>query len=173
MSKEEKLRVLQWLSQLRIKHLSLLRCRVDSCPESFHMPEAQAKINKEKILLQPYLWAPSHSLHPVPSLSPGGPRSCRLPASPERVRCWAWCVWRGPWAGGATLSSVGFLLQTFTAWCNSHLRKAGTQIENIEEDFRNGLKLMLLLEVISGESCVGVVPTLCILLCVSSRYTSV
>ncbi|XP_052358169.1 alpha-actinin-1-like, partial [Oncorhynchus keta] len=41
---------------------------------------------------------------------------------------------------------------TFTAWCNSHLRKAGTQIENIEEDFRDGLKLMLLLEVISGES---------------------
>ena len=42
--------------------------------------------------------------------------------------------------------------QTFTAWCNSHLRKAGTQIDNIEEDFRNGLKLMLLLEVISGET---------------------
>ncbi|XP_013386575.1 alpha-actinin isoform X1 [Lingula anatina] len=41
--------------------------------------------------------------------------------------------------------------KTFTAWCNSHLRKVGTQIENIEEDFRNGLKLMLLLEVISGE----------------------
>lgn len=43
--------------------------------------------------------------------------------------------------------------QTFTAWCNSHLRKAGTQIENIEDDFRNGLKLMLLLEVISGNVC--------------------
>uniref|UniRef100_A0A1B0AND0 F-actin cross-linking protein n=1 Tax=Glossina palpalis gambiensis TaxID=67801 RepID=A0A1B0AND0_9MUSC len=42
--------------------------------------------------------------------------------------------------------------QTFTAWCNSHLRKAGTSIDNIEEDFRNGLKLMLLLEVISGET---------------------
>lgn len=42
--------------------------------------------------------------------------------------------------------------QTFTAWCNSHLRKAGTNIESIEEDFRNGLKLMLLLEVISGET---------------------
>lgn len=42
--------------------------------------------------------------------------------------------------------------KTFTAWCNSHLRKAGTQIDNIEEDFRNGLKLMLLLEVISGET---------------------
>ncbi|CAH1791427.1 unnamed protein product [Owenia fusiformis] len=41
--------------------------------------------------------------------------------------------------------------KTFTAWCNSHLRKAGTQIEEIEEDFRQGLKLMLLLEVISGE----------------------
>lgn len=45
------------------------------------------------------------------------------------------------------------VFQTFTAWCNSHLRKAGTQIENIDEDFRDGLKLMLLLEVISGESC--------------------
>ncbi|XP_024283772.1 alpha-actinin-2 isoform X2 [Oncorhynchus tshawytscha] len=41
--------------------------------------------------------------------------------------------------------------KTFTAWCNSHLRKAETQIENIEDDFRNGLKLMLLLEIISGE----------------------
>ncbi|CAG6008033.1 unnamed protein product [Menidia menidia] len=44
-----------------------------------------------------------------------------------------------------------FSVQTFTAWCNSHLRKAGTQIDNIEEDFRDGLKLMLLLEVISGK----------------------
>ncbi|KAL3985623.1 Spectrin repeat family protein [Acanthocheilonema viteae] len=42
--------------------------------------------------------------------------------------------------------------KTFTAWCNSHLRKAGTSIEVIDEDFRNGLKLMLLLEVISGEA---------------------
>lgn len=58
----------------------------------------------------------------------------------------------GPIADGAVLNSVWFPLQTFTAWCNSHLRKAGTQIENIEEDFRNGLKLMLLLEVISGWS---------------------
>jgi actinin alpha len=32
------------------------------------------------------------------------------------------------------------------------LRKAGTSIETIDEDFRNGLKLMLLLEVISGET---------------------
>ncbi|CAG2245222.1 ACTN1_4 [Mytilus edulis] len=41
--------------------------------------------------------------------------------------------------------------KTFTAWCNSHLRKAGTQIEDIEYDFRNGLKLMLLLTVLSNE----------------------
>ncbi|KAI3379571.1 hypothetical protein SNEBB_009559 [Seison nebaliae] len=41
--------------------------------------------------------------------------------------------------------------KTFTAWCNSHLRKAGTSIDDIGNDFRNGLKLMLLLEVISGE----------------------
>ncbi|XP_009695788.1 PREDICTED: alpha-actinin-4-like, partial [Cariama cristata] len=41
--------------------------------------------------------------------------------------------------------------KTFTAWCNSHLRKAGTQIENIDEDFRDGLKLMLLLEFFPGE----------------------
>lgn len=42
-------------------------------------------------------------------------------------------------------------MQTFTAWCNSHLRKQNIQIENIEEDFGDGLKLMTLLEVISGE----------------------
>lgn len=42
--------------------------------------------------------------------------------------------------------------KTFTRWCNSHLRKADVQIENIEEDFRDGLKLMLLLEVISNET---------------------
>ncbi|TNN65616.1 Alpha-actinin-1 [Liparis tanakae] len=51
-------------------------------------------------------------------------------------------------AAPSRLASRG---KTFTAWCNSHLRKAGTQIDNIEEDFRDGLKLMLLLEVISGE----------------------
>uniref|UniRef100_A0A8C9K9H3 Actinin alpha 3 n=1 Tax=Panthera tigris altaica TaxID=74533 RepID=A0A8C9K9H3_PANTA len=58
-----------------------------------------------------------------------------------------------PWDPPSTPKSsvLSSAPQTFTAWCNSHLRKAGTQIENIEEDFRNGLKLMLLLEVISGE----------------------
>ncbi|CAD5224045.1 unnamed protein product [Bursaphelenchus okinawaensis] len=42
--------------------------------------------------------------------------------------------------------------KTFTAWINSHLRKAGTKIDSLEHDFQNGLKLMLLLEVISGQT---------------------
>ncbi|KAL3313305.1 actinin alpha 2 [Cichlidogyrus casuarinus] len=42
--------------------------------------------------------------------------------------------------------------KTFTAWCNAHLRKVNIQIEDIGEDFRDGLKLMRLLEVISNES---------------------
>nr|CDS33844.1 alpha actinin sarcomeric [Hymenolepis microstoma] len=41
--------------------------------------------------------------------------------------------------------------KTFTAWCNLHLKKKGTEISVIEEDFRNGLKLLTLLEAISGE----------------------
>ncbi|KAK4469499.1 hypothetical protein MN116_007045 [Schistosoma mekongi] len=41
--------------------------------------------------------------------------------------------------------------KTFTAWCNAHLRNVNEQINVIENDFRDGLKLMKLLEVISGE----------------------
>lgn len=41
--------------------------------------------------------------------------------------------------------------KTFTAWCNLHLKKVNAEIESIENDFRNGLKLLLLLEVISDE----------------------
>jgi actinin alpha len=43
--------------------------------------------------------------------------------------------------------------KTFTAWCNSHLRKAGPNylVEKIDEDFRDGLKLLKLLEIISGD----------------------
>ncbi|KAI2571751.1 ACTN1 isoform 21, partial [Pan troglodytes] len=62
----------------------------------------------------------------------------------EEVRNHSW--W---WGEGASTLPLLPACATFTAWCNSHLRKAGTQIENIEEDFRDGLKLMLLLEVIS------------------------
>ncbi|TGZ68819.1 hypothetical protein CRM22_004078 [Opisthorchis felineus] len=41
--------------------------------------------------------------------------------------------------------------KTFTAWCNSYLRKINTSIENIEEDFQDGLKLIQLLETLSEE----------------------
>ncbi|CAH8491653.1 unnamed protein product [Heterobilharzia americana] len=41
--------------------------------------------------------------------------------------------------------------KTFTAWCNAHLRNVNESIAVIENDFRDGLKLMKLLEVISGE----------------------
>jgi len=41
--------------------------------------------------------------------------------------------------------------KTFTAWCNSHLRKLGIQIKELNEDFRDGLTLLKLLEIISGE----------------------
>lgn len=67
-------------------------------------------------------------------------------------------VHRPSGSSSPNLLLFGFFFQTFTAWCNSHLRKAGTQIENIEEDFRNGLKLMLLLEVISGGAPTLVLP---------------
>eukprot|EP00128_Syssomonas_multiformis_P006864 Colp12_sorted_trinity150504_noHs@23769 len=42
-------------------------------------------------------------------------------------------------------------IKTFTAWCNSHLRKAGMAIEDIGKDFGDGLKLIKLLEIIASE----------------------
>ena len=41
------------------------------------------------------------------------------------------------------------LFQTFTAWCNSHLRKLGIHIESVAQDFRTGVNLIKLLEVIT------------------------
>ena len=50
-----------------------------------------------------------------------------------------------------TFSPPPSLLQTFTAWCNSHLRKLGIQIKGLDTDFRDGLNLLKLLEIIAGE----------------------
>lgn len=41
--------------------------------------------------------------------------------------------------------------KTFTAWCNSHLKKVNVTIKDIGTDFQDGVKLLQLLEVISGE----------------------
>ena len=40
---------------------------------------------------------------------------------------------------------------TFTRWVNEHLRQADTSINDLETDFSNGLKLIALLEVLSGK----------------------
>ena len=40
---------------------------------------------------------------------------------------------------------------TFTRWTNEHLRQAGSSINDLETDFSNGLKLIALLEVLSGK----------------------
>lgn len=39
---------------------------------------------------------------------------------------------------------------TFTRWVNEHLKKANVQVENIDEDFSNGLKLATLIEVLAN-----------------------
>ncbi|GAM22206.1 hypothetical protein SAMD00019534_053810 [Acytostelium subglobosum LB1] len=41
--------------------------------------------------------------------------------------------------------------KTFTSWVNSHLRKVGQSIENIQTDFADGIKLASLLEIISND----------------------
>ena len=37
------------------------------------------------------------------------------------------------------------------AWCNSHLRKVGIQLKELDKDLRDGLALLKLLELISGD----------------------
>eukprot|EP01097_Dermamoeba_algensis_P011703 TRINITY_DN9187_c0_g1_i1.p1 TRINITY_DN9187_c0_g1~~TRINITY_DN9187_c0_g1_i1.p1 ORF type:complete len:497 (+),score=115.12 TRINITY_DN9187_c0_g1_i1:135-1625(+) len=41
---------------------------------------------------------------------------------------------------------------TFTRWCNEHLKDRGLQINDLQKDFNNGLVLINLLEIISGKS---------------------
>ena len=43
------------------------------------------------------------------------------------------------------------LIIIFSRWVNEHLRQAGTSINDLETDFSNGLKLIALLEVLSGK----------------------
>lgn len=43
------------------------------------------------------------------------------------------------------------ILKTFKSWCNFHLKSQNTQIESIDEDFKDGTKLIDLLESQTGE----------------------
>jgi len=45
-------------------------------------------------------------------------------------------------------------IKTFTNWCNMHLSKRGESIQSLTEDFRDGVKLVTLLEVI-GDANLG------------------
>ena len=40
--------------------------------------------------------------------------------------------------------------QTFTKWVNSHLRKVGSHLEDIQNDWQDGIKLMQLLRALYG-----------------------
>ena len=42
--------------------------------------------------------------------------------------------------------------KTFTRWCNQSLRSRGMEIEDLQTDFADGLKLIALLEVLSKKS---------------------
>ena len=41
--------------------------------------------------------------------------------------------------------------KTFTRWCNEHLKKQNLQIEDLAEDFSDGIRLIVLLELLSGK----------------------
>jgi hypothetical protein len=41
--------------------------------------------------------------------------------------------------------------KTFTKWINAQLGKQGSSIDNLEKDLRDGRKLLMLMEIVSGE----------------------
>lgn len=41
--------------------------------------------------------------------------------------------------------------KTFTRWCNEHLKKQGMLIDDLAMDFSDGIKLIVLLELLSGK----------------------
>ena len=41
--------------------------------------------------------------------------------------------------------------KTFTRWCNEHLKKQDMLIEDLANDFSDGIKLIVLLELLSGK----------------------
>eukprot|EP01137_Pigoraptor_chileana_P029966 Opistho-2@15932 len=47
---------------------------------------------------------------------------------------------------------TGLQKKTFTKWINSHLAKVDDHIDDINKDLRDGIKLLKLLQLISGET---------------------
>lgn len=45
--------------------------------------------------------------------------------------------------------------KTFTKWINSHLQRVGARVNELYHDLQDGRKLILLLEILSGEKLVG------------------
>ena len=46
-------------------------------------------------------------------------------------------------------------MQTFCGWVNMHLAKRKLRVNNLEEDFKDGVKLIVLLEELNGEKIEG------------------
>lgn len=44
--------------------------------------------------------------------------------------------------------------KTFTKWINSHLQRVGARVNDMYHDLQDGKKLILLLEILSGEKLV-------------------
>ena len=44
--------------------------------------------------------------------------------------------------------------KTFTKWINSHLQRVGARVNDLYHDLKEGKKLILLLEILSGEKLV-------------------
>ena len=43
-------------------------------------------------------------------------------------------------------------IKSFTTWCNLHLVKVGMEINNLQTDFADGLRLINLVEIIADET---------------------
>ena len=46
--------------------------------------------------------------------------------------------------------------KTFTKWINSHLQRVGARVNDLYHDLQDGKKLILLLEILSGEKLVSI-----------------
>lgn len=57
--------------------------------------------------------------------------------------------------------------KTFTKWVNSHLTRVGARVNELYKDLQDGRKLILLLEILSGEKIVSYFKLFIVLSCKS------